>query len=78
MFFIIFNIVDFFFFKFKFQEVFYWIEDLLIMVLVSCCGGCEYKDGIILLFIYCYLVRFSVFDKKIKKKVIFKDGIWKY
>lgn len=38
------------------------------MVLVSCCGGCEYEDGIILLFIYCYLVRFSVFDKKIKIK----------
>lgn len=54
------------------------MEDLLIMVLESCCGGCEYEDGIILLFIYCYLVRFRVFDKKKLEKVIFKDGIWKY
>lgn len=36
------------------------------MVLASCRGGREYEDGIILLFIYCYLVRFRVFDKKIK------------
>lgn len=42
------------------------------MVLASCRGGREYKDGIILLFIYCYLVRFSVFDKKIKKRWFLK------
>lgn len=44
------------------------MEDLSIMVLSSCRGGREYEDGIILLFIYCYLVRFRVFDKKKNRK----------
>lgn len=43
------------------------------MVSASCRGGREHEDGITSLPIHCHLARFSVFDKKIKKKVTFKD-----